>query len=89
MIAKDEWWSNHAFNRLEIEIRLHRALHLLFGNELPHTSLQILLSLFDSVWDEVFKEDVSSVLESRSEDRIYKPEVFTKKFYNSDWNRRT
>ena len=75
-IAKEHWWSNHFDNLLKIKLQQHQALHILFGNRLPHTQLQMIIDMTGMAFNKRFTTDFESLLQGRTVDEIYNTKCY-------------
>lgn len=61
---------------MKLDIRVHRALHLIFANQTPVEQLERLMGINATALTHQFREDVSRILLLDDPDYVYKRGVY-------------
>lgn len=74
-INKSSGWRDTADNMVELDKRVHKAIHELFGNKLPHEIIETVISVIGKPFTDELKRDLYNVL-SDHKGREYKPHTY-------------
>lgn len=79
LCARTAGGQNVPENMRRMKIRIHEAVHTVFGVALPNEQLQIVMDLNSSVFTHQFKEDVARILLINDPEYIYRRGVLIPK----------
>jgi len=71
--------SNAPDNKVRLDQRVHRALHMIFANQTPIEQIQRIIGINSTALTHQFKEDVGRILLLDDPDYVYKRGIIRKR----------
>ena len=79
ILPSSRYGTNHVDNKIKLDVRKHRALHMLFDNKDPREQLERIIDIASTALTEEVKSDILQVLNIRDYNYWYKPEIYKRR----------
>jgi len=76
ILPRSKYGTNNKDNLIRLDMRKHRALHMLFDNRDPREQLERIIYLASTALTEDVKSDMIKILDIRDYSYWYKPKVY-------------
>ncbi len=76
ILPRSKYGSNSKDNLISLDMRKHRALHMLFDNKDPREQLERIIDLASTALTDEVKSDIIKVLDIRDYAYWYKPKIY-------------
>lgn len=76
ILPTSKWGTNYFDNIIKLDVRKHKALHMLFDNRTPIEQIERVVDLASTALTEEVKSDIIKILNRKELDYWYKERVF-------------
>ena len=76
IIPRSRYGSNHIDNKIKLDVRKHRALHMLFDNKTPREQLERIIDISSTSLTDEVQSDIIQILNIRDYEYWFKPHTY-------------
>jgi len=80
ILPRSRWWSNNENNIVKLDVRHHKALHMLFNNWTPFEQIERILSIWETALTDEVKYDIRKIIEISDLNYLYNKKVWRENF---------